>query len=57
MRSDETPTTLRERVTSKGGTTFAAISALDDAGVKAAFFSALHAARHRAAELGAVPKP
>ncbi len=45
-------TALREQVTSKGGTTHAAISALDAAGVKAAFVRALHAARDRAAELG-----
>jgi pyrroline-5-carboxylate reductase len=43
---------LREQVTSKGGTTFAAISSLDDSGVKAAFVKALHAARERARELG-----
>jgi pyrroline-5-carboxylate reductase len=43
---------LRERVTSKGGTTHAAISQLEAAGVKAAFVTALHAARKRARELG-----
>jgi pyrroline-5-carboxylate reductase len=53
MRSDETPAVLRERVTSKGGTTYAAISALDEAGVKAAFMRALHAAQQRSAQLGA----
>jgi pyrroline-5-carboxylate reductase len=52
MQSAEPPATLRERVTSKGGTTHAAITALDDAGVKAAFVRALHAARTRAEELG-----
>ena len=46
------PTTLREQVTSKGGTTFAAITSLDHSGVEAAFVKALHAARDRAAELG-----
>jgi pyrroline-5-carboxylate reductase len=46
------PTALREQVTSKGGTTFAAITVLDEAGVKAAFVRALHAARQRAQELG-----
>jgi pyrroline-5-carboxylate reductase len=46
------PQELRAQVTSKGGTTFAAITALDDSGVKAAFVKALHAARQRAAELG-----
>jgi pyrroline-5-carboxylate reductase len=46
------PHELRAQVTSKGGTTFAAITSLDDSGVKAAFVQALHAARQRAAELG-----
>jgi pyrroline-5-carboxylate reductase len=50
--SAESPATLRERVTSKGGTTHAAITALDSAGVKDAFVRALHAARTRAEELG-----
>ncbi len=52
QQSPLSPTVLREQVTSKGGTTFAAIGALDDGGVKAAFVAALHAARNRAAELG-----
>ena len=43
---------LRERVTSKGGTTHAAITVLEDAGVKAAFVQALKAAQRRARELG-----
>lgn len=51
-RSDEPPETLRARVTSKGGTTHAAIGALDAAGVKQAFVAALHAACRRARELG-----
>ena len=46
------PAELRAQVTSKGGTTFAAISSLDDSAVKAAFVKALHAARDRAEELG-----
>ena len=57
MRSEEPLATLRERVTSKGGTTYAAITALDEAGVKAAFVQALHAARARAAALGAATPP
>ncbi len=58
MRSEEPLATLRERVTSKGGTTYAAITSLDEAGVKAAFVHALHAARSRAAALGAAtPAP
>jgi pyrroline-5-carboxylate reductase len=52
MQSDEAPEVLRERVTSKGGTTHAAITALETAGVKRAFVLALHAARARAEELG-----
>ena len=51
-RSPLHPSALREQVTSKGGTTHAAISTLEAAGVKAAFVKALHAARDRAAELG-----
>jgi pyrroline-5-carboxylate reductase len=46
------PAELRAQVTSKGGTTHAAISALEAQDVKAAFVRALHAARDRAAELG-----
>lgn len=43
---------LRARVTSKGGTTFAALQALEESGVKAAFIEAIRAAQHRAHELG-----
>ena len=50
--SDEAPEVLRERVTSKGGTTFAALSSLESDQVKAAFVKALKAAQHRARELG-----
>jgi pyrroline-5-carboxylate reductase len=52
QRSPLSPTALREQVTSKGGTTHAAITSLDADGVKAAFVRALHAARARAEELG-----
>jgi pyrroline-5-carboxylate reductase len=52
QRSPLSPTALREQVTSKGGTTHAAITSLDADGVKAAFVRALHAARTRAEELG-----
>lgn len=52
MQSDESPATLRERVTSKGGTTHAAITSLEASGVKQAFVRALQAARDRAQELG-----
>ena len=50
--SDEAPEVLRERVMSKGGTTYAALASLDASGVKAAFVKALRAARKRARELG-----
>jgi pyrroline-5-carboxylate reductase len=55
MQSGDSPATLRERVTSKGGTTHAAITSLETNGVKAAFVQALHAAQRRAQELGAPP--
>ena len=54
-QSDDTPEVLRDRVTSRGGTTHAALSSLESDGVKAAFVRALHAARHRAEELGRGP--
>lgn len=50
--SVDTPEQLRARVTSKGGTTFAAISSLEADGVKASFVRALKAAQQRARELG-----
>jgi len=50
--SDETPQTLRSRVTSKGGTTYAAIGAMEAAGLKPAIVQALRAAQARARELG-----
>jgi pyrroline-5-carboxylate reductase len=46
------PAALRAQVTSRGGTTLAAIESLDAAGVQAAFVQALQAARQRARELG-----
>lgn len=52
QRSDDPPQILRERVTSKGGTTFAAITTLQAAQVKESFEMALEAARRRAEELG-----
>lgn len=50
--STEPPSVLRARVTSKGGTTHAAISALEGADVKAQFKAAIRAAQKRAGELG-----
>ncbi len=43
---------LRERVTSKGGTTYAALSAMEHSDVKAQFVQAMRAAGERARELG-----
>jgi pyrroline-5-carboxylate reductase len=48
----EPPSVLRERVTSRGGTTYAAITAMENAEVKAKFKDAIRAAHKRAAELG-----
>ena len=48
----EPPQVLRERVTSKGGTTYAALTSMREAGVAEAFVRAMHAAQKRAAELG-----
>jgi pyrroline-5-carboxylate reductase len=51
-QSTDAPSILRERVTSKGGTTYAALSSMEAAGVKAAFIAAMRAAQKRAGELG-----
>lgn len=51
-RSDEPLATLRQRVTSKGGTTYAAITSMQEAGVGPAFERAMQAAEQRARELG-----
>ncbi len=48
----EHPVRLREAVTSPGGTTINAIRELENHGVRAAFLSAIEAARDRARELG-----
>jgi len=50
--SDDPPEVLRQRVTSKGGTTYAAITSMEQDQVQALFIKALHAARQRAKELG-----
>jgi pyrroline-5-carboxylate reductase len=47
----EHPVVLRERVTSPGGTTAAAVRQLEDHKVRAAFLTALEAARDRSREL------
>ncbi len=51
-RSDEPPAVLRERVTSKGGTTYAALTSLERDAVGDAFVRAMQAAERRAQELG-----
>ena len=50
--SSESPELLRQRVTSRGGTTYAAITSMESAGLKAAFVRAMQAAEQRARELG-----
>lgn len=52
VESDETVATLRARVTSQGGTTAAALSSMQSAGVKEAIVRAVKAADARSRELG-----
>jgi pyrroline-5-carboxylate reductase len=51
-QSNEPVSLLRERVTSKGGTTYAALTSMDESGVKAAIVKAMKAASARGRELG-----
>ncbi len=51
-QSAEPPSVLRERVTSKGGTTYAALTSMQADGVRQAVVKAVRAAQQRAAELG-----
>ena len=51
-QSDEELAVLRQRVTSKGGTTHAAITSMEAAGVKQAIIEAMKAAQARGRELG-----
>jgi pyrroline-5-carboxylate reductase len=51
-QSDEPLEVLRQRVTSKGGTTYAAITSMEAAGVKQAIVDAMKAAAARGRELG-----
>ncbi len=51
-RSDEPPEVLRQRVTSKGGTTYAALTSMEQSGVSQLFVQAMQAAQQRAHELG-----
>ena len=48
----EPPEVLRARVTSKGGTTYAALTSMEQDGIKEKFMQAMHAARQRASEMG-----
>lgn len=52
LQSAEPPSLLRERVTSKGGTTHAGLTSLERSGVHDAIVSAVKAAHRRARELG-----
>ncbi len=51
-QSSESPEVLRQRVTSKGGTTYAALTSMAQDHVKEAFVKAMVAAQKRAGELG-----
>ena len=51
--SDEPLAVLRDRVTSKGGTTYAALTHMEGANIKAEFVAAMRAAEARAKEMGA----
>ncbi len=50
--SEDPPEVLRQRVTSKGGTTFAALSHMENQTIKTHFVDAMKAAAARAKELG-----
>lgn len=52
VSSDDPAALLRERVTSKGGTTHAAISSMEAAGVKTAIMQGMKAAQARSIEMG-----
>jgi pyrroline-5-carboxylate reductase len=55
-RSDEDLETLRQRVTSPGGTTAAALASLESGGIRDIFRTAILAARDRSIELGGPTK-
>ncbi|MBU1358261.1 MAG: pyrroline-5-carboxylate reductase [Gammaproteobacteria bacterium] len=52
LNATEEPAVLRQRVTSKGGTTHAAITSMESSGLKEQFKTAIRAAHRRAEELG-----
>ncbi len=54
LQSDQSLEALRSQVTSKGGTTHAALTAMESRGVKAAIAAAIHTAQARARELSAM---
>ena len=51
LETGQHPGMLKDAVTSPAGTTIAAVAALEDAGVRAAFISAVHAAAERSRAL------
>jgi pyrroline-5-carboxylate reductase len=51
-QSNEPVALLRERVTSKGGTTYAALTSMEDSGVKAAIIKGAKAAADRGRQMG-----
>jgi pyrroline-5-carboxylate reductase len=51
MESSDTPAILREKVTSPGGTTEAALKRFEDGGLRDLFIQALTEARDRSIEL------
>ena len=51
-QSPDEVSVLRERVTSKGGTTYAALTSMEQSGVKQAIVDAIKAASARGRELG-----
>jgi pyrroline-5-carboxylate reductase len=52
LETGQHPGTLRDAVTSPGGTTIAGIEALEEAGVRSAMIAAVRAATERAQALG-----
>jgi pyrroline-5-carboxylate reductase len=52
MESGEHPALLRDKVCSPGGTTIAAVKALEEKGLRAALVEAVAQAARRSAELG-----